>query len=124
MNPTDASSSQPGPAVIAAAAPVPAKPTLDPVSVFAALGQPVRWRALQLMAEGEVVYPQKLARQMDAHFDTVAKHLRLLLATGAVAARDGEPDTRFTCYYIPEAFRPEPGVVDYGFARLDFRTKR
>ena len=38
---------------------------------------------------------------------------------GAVAVKFGE-DKRVGWFYVPEKYRPQPGVVDYGFCAVRF----
>jgi DNA-binding transcriptional ArsR family regulator len=92
-------------------------PQFDVVKALAALGNPVRWQAVKLLAGGQVLAVSQVAEALQRDFDGVSKHLRLLRAAGLVASRPGE-DRRFELYYIPESFRPERGVLDYGFCRL------
>lgn|GEM_PF-2702343 len=94
-------------------------PALDPVTVLAALANDVRWQAMTMMANGNGISASDLAAVSGRDVDSAGKHLRLLRSSGAADWRAGE-DTRFTLYFIPEKFRPQPGVVDYGFCRLQF----
>ena len=57
------------------------------------------------------------ARILKRDFDGVSKHLRVLRAAGVVHSRAGD-DQRVVVFEIPEANRPEPGVLVYGFIRL------
>ena len=100
-------------------------PALDPVTVLAALANDVRWQAMTMMAGGTGISASDLAAASGRDVDSAGKHLRVLRAAGAADWRAGR-DTRFTLYFIPEKFRPQPGVVDYGFCRLQFTppTKR
>jgi hypothetical protein len=71
------------------------------------------------MAGGAAISATDLAAASGVNVDSAGKHLRVLRAAGAADWRAGE-DTRFTHYFIPEKFRPQPGIVDYGFCRLEF----
>jgi len=92
-------------------------PALDAVTVLAALASDVRWQAMTMMADGMAISASDLAAASGRDVDSAGKHLRVLRTSGAVDWRAGE-DTRFTLYFIPEKFRPQPGVVDYGFCML------
>jgi predicted transcriptional regulator len=74
-----------------------------------------------MLAGGQALSASQVASALKRDFDGVSKHLRLLRAAGVVASRPGE-DQRFELYYIPAAYRPQPGVVDYGFCLLRFAT--
>jgi DNA-binding transcriptional ArsR family regulator len=86
---------------------------------LSALGNPVRWQAVKRLAGGAALSASQVASALKRDFDGVSKHLRVLRAAGVVASRPGE-DQRFELYYIPATFRPQPGVVDYGFCLLRF----
>jgi hypothetical protein len=103
--------------------PAPVALALDPVTVLAALANDVRWQAMTMMANGTAICASDLASATRRDVDSAGKHLRVLRASGAVGGRAGA-DTRFTMYFIPERFRPQPGVVDYGFCRLQFPVKQ
>jgi hypothetical protein len=92
---------------------------LDALKVLAALSNDIRWQAMQLMANGTAICATDPAPKVGRDVDTVSKHLRVLQASGAADWRAGE-DTRFTFYFVPEKFRPQPGVVDYGFCQFRF----
>ena len=95
-------------------------PTIDPADAFFALGHAVRWQAVRMMANGEAVSASDVARSLGRDFDGVSKHLRVLREAGVAASKSAEHDGRLELFYIPESFRPQPGVVDYGFCRLTF----
>jgi hypothetical protein len=92
---------------------------LDPVAVFSAFSNPIRWQAMKLMADGTKIRATDLATTIKRDFDICSKHLTILHDSGAVDWAYGE-DRRMLFYFIPEKFRTEPGVVDYGFCRLRF----
>ena len=94
-----------------------AGPVLDPITALSALANEWRWEMVWRMASGEELIATDLARELGRDFDGVSKHLRVLRDAGVVDARVGE-DRRLTVFFIPAAFRPEPGVLDYGFCRL------
>ena len=72
-----------------------------------------------MMANGQEISASELAAAAHRQFDISAKQLRILNKIGAVQRKAGK-DRRFLMYFIPQQFRPEPGVVDYGFCRLRF----
>ncbi len=90
---------------------------IAPLGAFAALAEPQRWALLRLLATGEDLSCTEAARRVRKRVDGIAKHLRALRAAGLVSARPGA-DRREERYFIPAGFRPEPGVLDYGFAIL------
>lgn len=94
-------------------------PGLDPTAVFAAFSNAIRWRALQLMADGSQIRATDLAAAIQRDFDICSKHLTILANTGAVDWTRGQ-DRRTLLYFIPEQYRPQPGVVDYGFCAVRF----
>ncbi len=104
----------------AESSPVPTPPApLDPVAVFAALGNPMRWQAMQLMAGGKAISATDLATAMHRDFDIASKHLKILRDSGAVGWMSGT-DRRLRFYFIPRKYLLATGVVDYGFCTLKF----
>ena len=101
----------------------PATSRLDEPTVMAALGHTVRWEAVKLMVQDGSVTAAHLAGLLGRDYDGVSKHLRILRAARVAFSRRDTEDARKEAYYIPDAFRPEPGIVDFGFARLDFRLR-
>ena len=99
--------------------PVVALPRLDPVKALAALGDPVRWYAVWMMSGGKTCSATQIASALKRGRDGVSQHLHVLEEAGVVASQPGE-DRRHRAYYIPQIFRPQPGVVDYGFCLLRF----
>ncbi len=96
----------------------PGQPKFNAVAALAALGNPIRWRALQMMTNGACVSATDVAADVRRDFDGVSKHLRLLRASGLVASKPFEADNRYQVYYIPAQFRIMPGILDYGFCVL------
>ena len=47
-----------------------------------------------------------------------SKHLGVMLQAGVVESCPGE-DRRQTVFHIPAARRTVPGVIDYGFCKID-----
>ena len=92
---------------------------LDPVAVLAALGNVNRLQMVTQMAGGMALPINELVRALGRSYKAVHKDMAVLYAAGAVAVRYGE-DGRVGLFYIPEQYRPRPGVVDYGFCRLRF----
>lgn len=85
----------------------------DMAAFFAALGNPLRWKMVQLLADGRdgsaIWFAKKLARD----FDGVSKHLHVLAKARVVSWKAGE-DQRLRLYFIPESVRRADGVLDYG----------
>jgi hypothetical protein len=102
------------PATLPAAAPARG---VDPAAFFAALGSPIRWALVQLMADGRELSATEAATALQRDFDGVRKHLQILSSAGVVASRAGA-DRRVVVYFVPAVNRPEPGLLDYGCCRF------
>jgi predicted transcriptional regulator len=89
-------------------------PTMNPVVVFAALGNRLRWQLMRLMADGRMISATQAASELNRDVDGVIKHFRVLRDAGLVTWTTSQKDARFLMYYIPDRFRPRPGVLDYG----------
>ena len=94
-------------------------PALNPTDIFGALSNDIRWRAMAMMANGAKICATDLATALKRDFDICSKHLSLLAKSGAADWMRGE-DKRTVLYFIPEQYRPQPGVVDYGFCAVRF----
>lgn len=94
-------------------------PALNPTAVFAAFSNDIRWRAIQLMTDGSQIRATDLAAVVQRDFDICSKHLTILANAGVVTWTRGK-DRRTLLYFIPEKYRPQPGVVDYGFCAVRF----
>ena len=70
-----------------------------------------------MLADGRAMSATDVAAILKRDFDGVSKHLRILRAAGVVRSQPGA-DRRVLAFDIPEANRPEPGVLVYGFIRL------
>jgi predicted transcriptional regulator len=92
---------------------------LDPVQVFAALSTPVRWRLMRVLADGRRISATQAARIVGRPLDGVIKHLQTLRDAGLVHCQYKEDDGRILLYYIPDMWRTEPDVLDFGFCILD-----
>lgn len=101
---------------------VASQPKLDPVRAMAALGSPFRWPIIQLLADGREMSITQGAATAGCTVVNFSKHLGVMLAAGIVECRQGE-DRRQTIFSIPAARRPAPGVIDYGFCKLDVRPE-
>jgi predicted transcriptional regulator len=95
-------------------------PTLNPVAVLFALGSPVRWPIVQMLADGSEMTATGVAEALGRNFDAISKHLWVLENAGVVEARIGE-DRRQTFFFIPARHRVEPRVLDYGVCRVRLR---
>jgi len=91
----------------------PTVPQLNPVDVFCALGSEVRWKIIEMLADGKALTASEVAAVLGRDFDGVSKQLRTMRECGVLASRAGE-DRRHTRYYLPEEFRREPGALDFG----------
>ena len=95
-------------------------PQLDPVAVMFALASPVRWPIIQLLANGREMNISDGAAVARCTAVNFSKHLGVMLKAGVVECRLGT-DRRHTIFYIPAARRPAPGLIDYGFCKLDLK---
>jgi predicted transcriptional regulator len=102
----------------------PNKGKLDPVTVFAALSSPTRWRLIQMMADGKMLSASQAALALGRQLDGLIKHLQVLRDAGLVNSKYKEQDRRCQLYYIPEVWRTEPEVLDFGFCILDLSVTR
>src|SRR5690348_10232567 len=89
---------------------------LDPVRVHAALANPQRWQIFQMMANGEELLINDLAKKTRRSYRAVHKDMDFLCASGVVSWRL-EDDKRVGIFFIPTEFRPRKGIVDLGFAQ-------
>jgi hypothetical protein len=92
---------------------------LDPVTVLAALGNVNRLNMVARMAQGEALTIIGLVQATGRSYKAVHKDMDVLWSSGAVALRR-EADGRVGIFYVLEKYRPQPGVVDYGFCTLRF----
>lgn len=95
------------------------KQVLNPVTVLAALGNGQRLQIVGLMSHGEALTINGLVQSMGRSYRAVHKDMDVLYDAGAVAVRYAE-DGRVGLFYIPDGYRPQPGVVDYGFCAVRF----
>lgn len=95
------------------AKPVPPLPKIDPVRFHAALGNPMRFTIVKMLADGCCLSPQHFTKHFQADYENVNKHCRILRKAGAISLRAGG-DGRYRWYEIPPAARVAPGVLDYG----------
>jgi predicted transcriptional regulator len=86
---------------------------LNAIAVFEALGSKVRWPIIQLLADGKPRTATDVAAVLGRDFDGVSKHLRLLRTIGLVDWCVGQ-DRRLLFFSIPEKYRRQPGLLDYG----------
>ena len=102
-------------------APAVGLPQLDPVAALFALGSPVRWPLIRLLADGRTLSITEAAALAGCTRETMGKQFGVLINAGVVEVCEAE-DRRHTLISIPAARRPAPGVVDYGFCKLDLRA--
>ena len=76
---------------------------------------------LKLIVKHGPLCASQMAAMLKRDFDGVSKHLRVMRAAGVVRAIPGE-DRRLLFFAIPAVNQPEPGLLDYGMARLDLRA--
>ena len=93
-----------------AAAPV--RSSIHPAVVHAALGNKLRWEMMGMMADGKTLTAREASRTLRQDVNTIMKHLRLLRRLGLIEAISSDQDARYLFYYIPERWRPQPGVFD------------
>lgn len=106
------------------APPVPAATTgasSSAAAFFAALGNPLRWEMVKLLAARGPMCATQVAELLKRDFDGVSKHLRVLREGGVVQSVAGE-DRRLVFFTVPSANQPTPGLLDYGLVKIDLRT--
>lgn len=91
--------------------------TPDPLTVLAALAEPVRWSIIQLLASGRALSGTDIAAELGRSPDAVNKHLRLLRETGVLRCELGA-DRRYYSYKIPAPVRATRGLLDFGCCTL------
>jgi predicted transcriptional regulator len=99
---------------------VPVLPTTCPSNAadfFAVLGNPWRWKMVQILAGGEALSATDVASKLGRDFDGVSKHLRLMRETGVISSKRGE-DQRYEFFHLPKQYLAEPGVVNFGWLRV------
>lgn len=114
------SESKENPSTVAPAAPIASLPKLEPIAALFALGSPVRWPIIKLLADGRTLSITDAAEVIGCTRENMGKQFGVLINAGVVDVRDGE-DRRHTLIHIPAARRPAPGVIDYGFCRIDLK---
>ena len=100
--------------------PVASLPKLDPVAAMFALGSEFRWPIIQLLADGREMNISQGAAVSGCTAVNFSKHLGVMVQAGVVECKQGA-DRRHTIFYIPAARRQVPGVIDYGFCKVDVR---
>ncbi len=99
-------------------APGAAEPAVDMVALLAALGNPVRWQVLRLLATEGPQSVNDLAARVDRAQHSLSKHLQILRAVGAVVMAPGtDGDGRKLFHAIPPGcLRDGAGgkEIDYG----------
>ena len=91
--------------------------SLDFIEVFALLGSESRWPIMRLLADGKPRTATQVAAVLNRDFDGVSKHLRLMREAGLLECQAGE-DRRYLLFYLPEAYRRVPGVLDFGVCTI------
>jgi predicted transcriptional regulator len=100
--------------------PVASLPQLDPVAAMFALGSAFRWPIIQMLADGREMNITEGAKVSGCTAVNFSKHLGVMLKGGVVECRQGA-DRRQTIFYIPAARRQVPGVIDYGFCKIQLK---
>lgn len=114
------SHSSQNPPPIPPSVPVGSLPKLDPVAALLALGSSVRWPIIKLLADGREMSITECAAVAGCTRENMGKQMLVLLNAGVVDCRFGE-DRRQSIYSIPAVRRPAPGVIDYGFCKIDLK---
>jgi predicted transcriptional regulator len=96
----------------------PAAMVPDMVALLAALGNPVRWQVLRLLATEGPQSVNDLAARVDRAQHSMSKHLQILRAAGAVVMAPGtDGDGRKLFHAIPPGCLREGAQgkeIDYG----------
>jgi len=98
------------------------RPYIDIVKLFATLNHPTRWRMVEVLAGGRAMSGTDMAGMFRCELGVALKHLQRLRKTGLLESRTHSTDTRVTLYYMPEVWRAQPGVLEFGSCRI--RLKR
>ncbi len=100
------------------AAPAAARSAVNMVNVLRALGNPVRWEVLRLLATEGPKSVNDLAARVDRAQHSLSKHLQILRAVGAVVMVPGtDGDGRKLFHAIPPGCLREGAhgkEIDYG----------
>ena len=100
------------------AAPAAAEPAVDMVNLLRALGNPVRWEVLRLLATEGPQSVTVLAARTDRAQHSMSKHLQILRAVSAVVMGPGtDGDGRKLFHAIPPGCLREGAQgkeIDYG----------
>ena len=104
------------------AAPAAAEPAVDMVKLLRALGNPVRWEVLRLLATEGPLSVTGLAARTDRAQHSMSKHLQVLRAVGAVVMVSGtDGDGRKLFHALPpDCLRAGANgrEIDYGVCVL------
>ena len=106
-------------------APAAARPVVDMVKLLRALGNPVRWQVLRMLATEGPQSVNDLAARTDRAQHSMSKHLQMLRAVGAVvmvAGTDG--DGRKLFHTLPPGCLRDGAngkEIDYGVCVLRLR---
>ena len=95
-------------------------PKLDSVAVLFALGSPVRLPIIKPLGDGRTMTITECAAVAGYTRENMGKQMLVLLNAGVVECFAGE-DRRQSVYSISAARRPAPGVLDYGFCKIDLK---
>ena len=104
--------------VTPAPAPAAEAPGWDADLVFAALGDPVRRRILQVLADGKPRTATQLKGAANRRLDATLKHLVVLRKSGLVVAQDNPADGRRQLYTLTPMVKVTPTPA--GGRELDF----
>ena len=97
---------------------VPRRDPLVTARFFAALGNVQRWEMVKRLADGRAMSATHMAKALKGGADMMSKHLRVLRKAGVVRSQRGD-DERMKLFYIAAENRPQPGVLEWGSARID-----
>ncbi len=89
-------------------------------TLASALGNPIRWRALQELAAGEPLLTIELSERVGMAPNTLSRHMKVLLADGVVT------QNRAGQYAIPAGrlISKEERILDYGTCLLRLGAAR
>ena len=96
-----------------------------PVRVLQGVADPVRYKVLRLLSEGAIMSVKALAKTLDAHPDTMGKHVKVLRTRGiVVSVKPEKSDGRMQLVQIPEEFRVTDAsgrpMLDFGVCVVRF----
>jgi DNA-binding transcriptional ArsR family regulator len=109
------------------AAPRPLRPRFTPDQLLPVIGEPARYRMLNILLDGKPHSPTELGRVVGKSRMAASKHLVWLRTAGLIEPCANRSDRRTTCFRLVPEFVPAPGApraLDFGWLVLRFDTEQ